>query len=288
MRSWYKYSLDQSFKGRVFTPRERTYSEHAKTMGGYCSDSSYASKQDFLNKYFFNYHLSRLERYCEFIQKHLDREKEVLSVASGRCALELYLTDRGYRITCSDQEILAAHEQTKALFPEFKYIKYDVLSHPAGQKYDTILALSLIYIFDEKELERFFGNVSASLEEGGSLILDSAGSPDNFLSYIIHDVVLKYETLLRRSVKFIKQKSLPGLCIKHAGYRRSDYELIEIARRHGLELAAQENYAFLTEFLRSWFFTLMIRHSRLSKKILCAIGKNVPYIRMFNFRKVSR
>lgn len=293
MRKWYKYTLDSSLAGRKRVLKDRTYYEHARsmgTLGGYDVDDAYKSKQNFFNKYFFNYHLSRLEYYHIFLEKYLSKEEEILSVGSGRCANELYLAQEGYNITCSDLKILNAYKATVALFPNFKYIEYDILSGPADCKYDAIISLGLIYLFDEKELLRFFINVSESLKIGGHLVLDSAGSSDNLLSYTIHEVILKYETMLRRIVRFISEQKWYGLIVKDFGYRRTDKEIIDTARKANLELTDQENYAFLTEFSRSCLFYLLNKALRFSsnwEKLITIIGKNIPYIRMFNFKKLA-
>ena len=148
------------------------------------------------------------------------------------------------------------------------------------------MCLSLIYLFDQKDLKNFFRNVQKILKPGGLLILDSAGSPDNNLSYLIHDILLKIETILKWLVKAIINKTRYGFVIKHHGYRRTDKEIIECAKQYGFELIDKQNYAFLTEFRRSYFFNRMIKSGSTVEKIFNSIGKNIPYIRMFCFRRV--
>lgn len=279
--------LNSSSIGKIYTPIDQTYHDHAKGMGGYNANDAYKSKSDFFNRYFFNYQLSRLEYYYIFLKKHLNKKKEILSVASGRCAIELYLMEEGYNIICSDLETLDAYRETKLLFPQFKHMKFDILSKPTYKKYDIIVSLSLIYLFDEKQLNRFFRNISDSLKTGCHLILDSAGSPDNFLSYIIHDIILKYETLLKRIIKLISTGKLHSFIIKDFGYRRTDKDIIKAARQYGLELTDQEDYAYLTEFRRSYLLDKGIKHNSTCRRVFSVIGKNIPYIRMFNFKKVD-
>lgn len=285
MRKWYKFSLDAGRQGKIFIPMDNTYDEHKRAMGGYSADNAYRSEPEFFNKYFFNYQLHRLEYYDRFLRKHLKKEDKVLSVASGRCANELYLLQGGHRITCSDLDTFDAIQATKALFPEFEYIKLNILTGASDKKYDAILCLSLIYLFDESDLLRFFKNVSDSLNKNGYLILDSAGPCDNLLSYMIHDLLLKYETILVRFVKFFLTGKLNGIIRQHFGYRRTDKEIIESAKKFGLELVCQENYAFLSEFKRSRIFNLIIKENSIMEKIFSVIGRNIPYIRMFKFKK---
>lgn len=269
MRKWRKYFLNG----------------HTQSAGTYAADEAYSGKREFFNKYFFNYQLSRLENYHAFLKKHLSKNEEIFSIASGRSANELYLMEEGYRITCSELEVPDAYKKTKELFPEFNCIKYDALSGPVSGEYDAIICLSLIYLFDKNELLQFFSNVSKSLKKGGCLLLDSAGSPDNFLSFFIHDIILKHETLLKSSLKSISKRKWHRFVVEECGYRRTDEEIIEPARKAGLNLTNQENSAFLNEFSRSYFLNNAIKHCSLCRIFFNYLGKHVPYIRMFKFTK---
>src|SRR3989338_2648986 len=187
MRELYKYSLDPLSKGKTYLPIDHDFIDHEKAMGGYKADDAYNSKSAFFNKYFLGYHLGRLEYYDVFLRKHLKKDWNVLSIASGRCVNELFLIEDGYRITCSDLKVFDSYKETKKLFPKFKFVEHDILKAPA-EKCDAVICLSLIYLFNDDDLFTFFKNVSDSLKIGGHLILDSAGSSDNLLSYLIHNV----------------------------------------------------------------------------------------------------
>ena len=63
-------------------------------------------------------------------------------------------------------------------------------------------------------------------------------------------------------------------------------DIIKAAKRNCFELISQENYAFLTEFQRSWILRLLLK-IRFIEKIFSAIGTHIPYTRMFLFRKVE-
>ena len=286
MRRWYKYVLDNNNKGKHYLPQDQNYEDHKQAMGGYSVDSAYKNKHDFFAKYFHGYQHHRLEYYDDFIRKNIKKEDVILSIASGRCASELFLMEDGYRITCSDLEVFDAYEETVKLFPEIKYTKFDILSGSSPEKYDSIMCLSLIYLFDDEDLSRFFKSVSESLKQGGHLILDSAGSPDNMLSCFFHDILLKYEAYFIRMAKFVFKRRLDALVVKNFGYRRADNEIIESAREFGLELTDQENYAFLTDFKRSFLLRNIIDRVPVSRNIFKHYGVKVPYIRMFNFKKI--
>ncbi|UCD55138.1 MAG: class I SAM-dependent methyltransferase [Candidatus Omnitrophota bacterium] len=285
MRKWHKYFLNPSSGKRRYVPIDRSVFEHAESMGGYGADEAYLSKEGFFKKYFFNYQLSRLENYHAFLKKHLGKNEEILSVASGRCANELYLMQEGYRITCSELEILDVYKETKQLFPEFNYIKYDVLSGAPPGKYDAIISLSLIYLFDREKLLRFFNNISNALEKNGRLILDSAGPPNNILVYLIHNIILRGEIELERLIKSISERKFYGLLVKEHGYYRTAGEIVQAAREAGLKLTDQENYGFLNEFARSRFLNYALRQSPVCKRLFNRVGRHIPYIKMFEFKK---
>ncbi len=284
MREWYKYQLlDVSLKRKSYISIDSSFDEHQKAMGGYQADGAYKSKVGMFNKYLFGYHLNRLEYYDIFIRKSLKKKGHILSVGSGRCANELFLSEDGYKITCSDLEIIDSYKEIKALFPQFDFIAMDILKRPSNKKYDAIMCLSLIYLFDKKDLLRFFKNVSDSLKAGGNLVLDSPGA-DNFISHLFHEIYLKIETWIRGVVKLILTGRKYKLVIKHHGYRRTDTEVIETARQAGFRLVDQHNYAFLSDFKRSYFFGKL---SSIMEKPFIIVGKRMPYVRMFNFQKVG-
>jgi len=259
-------------------------------MGGYAPDEAYRSKTDFFNSYFFGYHQNRLECYNIFLRKHLSKEDDVLSIASGRCANERFLIAHGYGITCSDLGTLETLKEIRKLFTGFKFLKLNILKDPAPRRYDVVICLSLIYLFDEKELACFFHNISESLRPEGRLLLDSAGSTDNLLSHMIHEKMLKYETMLRRLIRVIKGISANKMCgftVKHMGYRRTDREIVNAALQFGFRLCGKENHAFLTEFKRSYFLRKFIECNSFIERAVSFFGRRIPYIRMFVFKKVG-
>ena len=280
-----QYILDDSVRGVKHAGIDDNFTKHSKPMGYYDVDDAYNSKESFFKKYFFDYHFGRLEYYDDFLKAHLPKGGDILSVASGRSANELFLMEGGWRVTCSDLDIIKAYEKTKRLFPGFNYIKLNILEGSAFQNYDSVIALSLIYLFDNRQLVTFFTNVAKTLRPGGYLILDSAGAPDNTLSFFLHDVYLRCEAFFVRLVKSLAKGKSPGLIIKHHGYRRTDREIIETARSLGLELVTQKNYAFSTEFRRSIVFSKLVKYGSGIDKFFSAIGKKVPYVRMYKFRK---
>ncbi len=285
MRRWFKYFYDREGRPGRIVGRDSSFEDHAKWMEGLKADGAYTSKADFFNKHFFGYQYGRLEDYDRFFRKRLSKSADILSVASGRAASELFLIENGYKVTCSDMGRMDAYENTKRLFPAFDWFGLNILESPAPKAYDAVICLSLIYLFDDSDFTLFFNNVAKSLKPGGCLILDSAGAPDNLLSFFIHDVWLKFENFLFRFRKFILTGKLPGLIIKDNGFRRTDRDIINAAKKCGFTLQAKEDFSFLVEFRRSLFFNRLVKPGSILERPFALLGRAVPYIRMFDFKK---
>lgn len=287
MRKWHKYLLDHTSRQRINLPVDHSFEAHARGMGGYEPDDAYHDKEGFFRRWYYGYHLGRLEYYDSFLRKRIEKEEEVLSVASGRCANELHLLEEGHAITCSDLEIPPCCRETCKLFPEFKFIKLNILEGPAEKTYDAVICLSLIYLFNNDDLSRFFRNVSGSLKKGGHLLLDSAGSTDNKLLFFLDEIVLKYETFLLRGILSVRNGQRHGLMIKHHGYRRSTEDIVDAAWQAGFKLVGQDSFGYLAEFRRSYFVNKVLLRCKTIEKTLNMIGKKIPYIRMFDFVKAG-
>lgn len=290
MRKWFKYFRNPGTNKIAGKPKDKTFDEHSQAMGGYQPDDSYNSKEEFFNKHLKGLHAERFANYDKFLRKHLKKADKILSVASGRCVNELYLLNDGYKnITCSDLGIFPACSATKTLFPDFRFMTLNILDASAPQKYDGIIALSLIYLFGEQEFDAFLGNVADSLEEKGSFILDSAGAPDNFFSFIIHDIILKIEVYFTGFLDFLRSsgKKKLGVTVQDFGFRRTDKDIIEASRKAGLELFDKEDYGFLNEFRRSKTFRRLVKPGSSIENMFAKIGRRIPYTRMFCFKKVK-
>lgn len=287
MRKWIKYFLASEKQGRVWEDKSTTAEDHERDMGGYLPDLSYGNKEDFFAKWYFNYHKGRIRTYNNFLVNHLDKKKKILSLASGRCAGELFLVDKGYSVTCSDLKELRMHGETRRLFPSFKFFTFNIFEPPLMEKYDAITAFSLIYLFDRNELKLFFENVASSLNDLGSLIMDGGSAPDNLGTLFIDEVVVRCETFLNYLALNILGKRNFWVA-KHQGFRWTDNEIVAVAREAGLELIATENNDFLSEFERSRLFRFLIKKSALAEKIFSIIGRKIPYIRLFNFKLIQK
>lgn len=261
--------------------------DHEQAMGGFQVDDAYESRPAFFRRYLFGYHAGRLEWYDQFLRAHLSKEAAVLSIASGRCANELFLMEDGYRMTCSDLKEWEAYTQTKVLFPQFEFIQLNILASPSPRRYDAIICLGLLYLFDATQLQVFFRHVDESLQPGGHLLLDAAGTPDTLLAYLLHEVWLQYETLGVRTLKGVLQGRLDGMVTKHHGWRRTDHEIIHGARQAGFILRHYARYGPTAEFQRSRVLQKLIAAHPVCERAFSALGRAVPLVRMYDFEKPS-
>ena len=209
--------------------------------------------------------------YLAFIQPRVKSGDEILSVGAGSGYTEDRIT--GVTVTCTD---LVSNGKASAL---------NIVMQSAGCKYDGAICLSTIYLFDELQLASTLRNICASLRSGGYLILDSAGSPDNWLSWFIHDVWLPSEFRLFQCLRWLQGRPCMVECASF-GWRRTDKEILTATQHAGFALVEQKNYAFLNEFRRSVILGIAMRFLP-ARAILSALGRLMPYTRMFQFRKVE-
>lgn len=285
MRPWYKYGVDFERSGRTRLGMDETFADHEKSMAGYGDDDAYESKEAFFNRFLHGFQFGRLENYCDFLKNRISPERSVYSIGSGRAAVEMFLSDQGFDVTCSELERPACHAMTEKLFPGFRFAKHDILTGPAAERYDVLLCFSLIYLFDSSQLTRLCQNVAASLNPGGVFILDSAGAPDNRLAAFLHEGLLRWETIGKCWLHRLSGNPAE-LVEKHFGFRHSDTEIVESARRSGFALRARKDYAFLSDFRRSAILYRIINPDPLSPtgRFFSKLGRRVPYTRMFEFQ----
>jgi len=277
MKIWYKHFMNYEDK-KKFLPKDATFDDHKKSMDGYDSSKGYGSKEDYFRVHFYNEH-PRLRRYHAYLKVHLKKDDEILSVGSGRCVNELLLAEEGFNIMCSDLE-QPCKEETMRLFPCVQFMKYDVTKGPTARKFNCIFSLSMFYLFDEKQLLNVFENIANSLEPGGNFIFDPGGAKNNIITRLIDDFICPVETWLIKILQKVIKKKDCVVTKKHQGYRATNKEIISIANRAGFSLCDIKTDDYFTEFgMRSILF------SRLPKGLVGLLGRSVPYVRMFCFKK---
>lgn len=275
MRKWYKYIVNYENNVR-FVQRDEAFSDHKKSMF-YDSNIGYNSKEEFFKVYFYNGN-HRCKIYNNYLRRYLKKEENILSVGSGRSINELLLIEDGFDIVCSDLE-LPCKEEVLRLFPNLRFVKYDVTTFPFKTKFDSVISLEMFYLFDKNTLSRVFKNVAECLKAGGRFILCPGGAEDNLFSYINDEIICNCEANLLHIVQRLRRRE----CVvtkKHQGYRTKDEEIVSAAEGVGFNLCNLEKTDYLTEFgMRS------ILLGKVPKRIIGIIGRVIPCVRMFTFMK---
>ena len=281
MRVWKKLifldtPMQSGFENKV-------YEDFAKEMGGYGVDDSYQSKESFFQKYF----QGRYVDWDNYLQRNLHKDDEVLSIASGRCINELKLLNDSYSISCSDLKIVPSYDASIQLFGTFPFLVLDILREYPDKEYDGIICLGIIYWFNKDDLDKFFRNINKGLSRGKCLFLDSGGGGENLFSLFWDVLYLPIEYKIFSFIYKLIGKRGKILVKSNHGFRRTDEEIVESARRSGFEFVSREDFDFLSEFRRSVLLNGIMNRSSLAQRIFSILGRWNPYIRMFKFKKIS-
>ena len=278
MRKWYKHYFELSDRKIKKITKFKKFEDFEKGMGGYGSNQHYKSRKKFNKEYL----KGRFLIYSNYLKKNIKKNKNILSIASGRCINELNLLNMGYKITCTDLSIPQCYKKSKKIFKKFNYNKFDILKDNLKKKYDTIIGLGLLYVFSEKQLNKFFKGLNRSVKLGGEIIIDSSSSPDNIITYLYDNFLLKFENIiLSLMLNLIGKKN--NFISRHHGYKFKNKELIKIAKRHGFEIIDVKTKDFITEFSRS----RLISKIYILNLILKPFSFFMSYVRIFKFKKIK-
>ena len=73
---------------------------------------------------------------------------------------------------------------------------------------------------------------------------------------------------------------------RNFGYRWKNSEIIELVSKFGFKKVHINQYDYLTELRRSVLFNKIIKYFPSAKIKFEFLGKKIPYIRMFIFKKI--
>jgi SAM-dependent methyltransferase len=275
MRRWVKH--------RVFERGAQQPSlDHFALMGGYLGGPEYGSRESF-----FAAHLDAHERLVEcerYLAPRIKTQDRILSVASGRCAVELRLQKAvGCRIVCSDLAEPPCLGATKALFPELEFRVLDALGEPPSDQFDAVISINLIYNFNDQQLSRFFDFVAKALNPGGRLFLDFAGSSDNAAGLAFHDFYLSVEARLAAAALTFKHRRPFAVARDAHGYRRTSEDVKRIAQSRGFAMSEYWEGDYTTDFQRSLVLHRLSRASAAVRRGLSVAGRLLPYVRIATF-----
>ena len=283
MRVWKKVELMSVDTWAPVRSEYKVYEDFAKEMGGFGVDDSYQSKESFFHKYF----QGRYVDFDNFLQRNLHKDDDVLSIASGRCINELKLLNDGYSISCSDLKIVPSYDASIQLFGTFPFLVLDILREYPDKEYDGIICLSMIFHFNKDDLDKFFRNINKGLSRGKFLLLEGGCGRDNLFSLFWDVLYLPIEYKIFSFIYKLIGKRGKILVKSNHGFRRTDEEIVESARRSGFEFVSLENFEFLNEFRRSVLLNGIMNKSSLAQRIFSILGRWNPYVRIFKFKKIS-
>jgi len=246
MRTWYKFYV--KLRDNPKSVFQDDFALFAAQMDHYKADQGYDSRE----AYFSTYLTERLLFYDVFLRQYLIRTMHTLSVASGRAVNELALIQDGFDITCSDLGIPDCITASNNLFGDFAYKKIDVLGERDTGTYDAVICLSLIYNFDDIQLQQCFASISGLLTDNGVLVLDYAGAPDNMWSQLLHNVYLPVEAMAYAIFRTIRDRRLYRVVKIFHGYRRTNQEIEKAAKASGLTIRAYDEGCELMDFSRGY------------------------------------
>ena len=185
-------------------------------------------------------------------------------------------------VVCSELSEPPCLGATRAIFPDVKFLKLDVLNDDPPGIYESVLSLSLIYAFDDAQLLRFFRFVSRALKPGGRLLLDLASSPDSLVTWLLHDVFLPAEAALLAGYLTLKLRTPHKVQVVPHGYRRSIEDVARVAREVDLELVDVQLDCFDIELSRSVLLR-RLQATAVGAMLLAKLRPRIPYVRMAEF-----
>ena len=74
---------------------------------------------------------------------------------------------------------------------------------------------------------------------------------------------------------------------RHHGYKFTNKELIQVAKKNGFSLVLKKDKDYLSELLRSKILNKIFTKIKIFKYFLILLGYPMPYLRIFKFKKVS-
>ena len=283
MRVWKKVELMSVDTWAPVRSEYKVYEDFAKEMGGFGVDDSYQSKESFFHKYFQGKYVA----WDNYLRRNLLKDDEILSIGSGRCTNELKLLNDGYSISCSDLKIVPSYDASIQLFGTFPFLVLDILREYPDKEYDGIICLSMIFHFNKDDLDKFFRNINKGLSRGKFLLLEGGCGRDNLFSLFWDVLYLPIEYKIFSFIYKLIGKRGKILVKSNHGFRRTDEEIVESARRSGFEFVSLENFEFLNEFRRSVLLNGIMNKSSLAQRIFSILGRWNPYVRIFKFKKIS-
>jgi len=281
MKKWKKVTINKSNNITKVTKR-KNFDDFAEILRSFDFNEYFQDKKNFFRFYLKGIYLT----WDKYLRENLHPKKKTLSIASGRGINELSLISDNFNIICSDIEVPEFYEKSKKLFGGFNYINFNVLTDTLNDEFDNIIVMSAFYIFSYPEMEKIFYKINKILKKDGTFIFDIGGPEDNSISYFFHEIYLTLEAYTVYYLSKFFNINIGLQLDNNFGYRWKNNEIVEMANKFGFKNIHINEYDYLTELQRSVLVNKITKHFPSTKFFFELIGKKIPYIRMFKFKKI--
>jgi hypothetical protein len=187
------------------------------------------------------------------LSKLLVSDRKTLSVGSGFGEIEVPFILEGHEITCSDI-VVDALAHTRTLYPQFKYLRLDILNGSASDDYDDILITGLDFAFDDLQVRKLFSScgqiLKKSARQSTKRLIFTLRYNDNVATRVIDRFILPLEASLANAAYALTQ-SPHRVRRKVSGFRRSRKEIVRLANSCGFSVGRVLHCGFGVEFTRS-------------------------------------
>ncbi len=122
-----------------------------------------------------------------------------------------------------------------------------------------------------------------SLNKGGKFIFDCGGAADGFGTYMMDEVICKYEAYLMVPLVRLLRKKNCVVTKKHHGYRSRNQEIVSVAESNGFKLIDIRCSEPIAEIERSFLLRGLAKKCSPLRYLIHKIGSTMPYVRMFAF-----
>ena len=256
---------------------------HFSRMGGYQDEADYCSINEFLAIYLRGYRLLSYDKALSIALSN-SHGKNFLSVGSGRATNEIALMAKfGVKILCSDLRTPKCIDKTMHII-NIDYKEIDVLNDEPPGLFDGLISLSLIYNFNDEQLNKFFDFAKRAILPGGMLYLDACTSPDNLLQRIFSDYYLKFEASIVAGYLSVVKGQRYAVNARHNGFYRNDADIMKIATAHGFKYIDLHNDFFDHDLKRSLVIQKLMQIIDLGPA-LRLLGRNLPWVRIFSLQR---
>ena len=265
MRIWNKYYLKKQESNELSIQEYTAYQlKISKELDDKNFDFNNFNKS--FNKETYNYLIDKLYGDC-------------LSIGSGKGHLEYHLSKK-HNITATDINKDFIKYNDKINFKFFDIVNSSEEGFKILGKFDCIFVPSLIYAFNDDQLNIFFSNLKKLIKNDGNIYVFFR-SRDSFITNIIDNILIPCEEHIKKVFYKVFMKKDLYVAKSQQGYRRSLDDLKKIVFANNLSIKSVEYSMFETDYNR----LSIIKKLKLGKLISLIFLKRHPNMNIFHLKK---